>query len=109
MKRVFGKRAVVQRCTLDTRRNVSDYLPEELAGVTDAKLAKAFNDADEARGKRVAEGIARQPEAKYPSAAASLCEGLDDMFAVRRLGVSDRPAACRAPTRSSRCSRSFGP
>ena len=100
VKRVFGKRAVVQRCTLHKRRNVADYLPEELAGVTDAKLAKAFNDTDAARGKRVAEGIARQLEAKYPSAAASLREGLDDMFAVRRLGVSDRLARSLSCTNS---------
>lgn len=38
------------------------------------------------------EGLARQLEAKYPSAAASLREGLDEMFTVRRLGVSDRLA-----------------
>jgi len=63
-------------------------------------LAKAFNDADAARGKRVAEGIARQLEAKYPSAAASLREGLDDMFAVRRLGVSDRLARSLSCTNS---------
>ncbi len=100
VKRVFGKRAVVQRCTLHKRRNVSDYLPEELGNVTDTKLAKAFNDTDAARGKRVAEGIARQLEAKYPSAAASLREGLDDMFAVRRLGVSDRLARSLSCTNS---------
>jgi putative transposase len=92
VKRVFGRRALIQRCVLHKRRNLESYLPEELAKVTDRKLAKAFNDPDPARGKRVVEGIARQLEAKYPSAAASLREGLDEMFTVRRLGVSDRLA-----------------
>ena len=92
VKRVFGRRALVQRCTLHKRRNCASYLPDELAKVTDRKLAAAFNDPDPARGKRVVEGIARQLEANYPSAAASLREGLDDMFTVRRLGVSDRLA-----------------
>jgi transposase-like protein len=92
VKRVFGRRALVQRCVLHKRRNIESYLPDELAKVTDGKLAKAFNDPDPARGRRVVEGIARQLEAKYPSAAASLREGLDDMFTVRRLGVSDRLA-----------------
>jgi putative transposase len=92
VKRVFGRRALVQRCVLHKRRNVESYLPDELAKVTDRKLANAFNDPDPARGKRVVEGIARQLEAKYPSAEASLREGLDDMFTVRRLGVSDRLA-----------------
>jgi putative transposase len=92
VKRVFGKHAVVQRCTLHKRRNVADYLPPELARATDRKLAKAFNDADAARGLRVARGIATQLEAQHPSAAASLREGLEEMFTVRRLGVPDRLA-----------------
>ncbi len=68
--------------------------------MTDRKLAKAFNDSDPVRGKRVAEGIARQLEGKYPSAAVSLREGLDDMFAVRRLGASDRLARSLSCTNS---------
>jgi transposase-like protein len=100
VNRVFGRRAIIQRCVLHKRRNVAAYLPAEDAGVTDTKLAKAFNDPDPARGKRVAEGIARQLEAKHPSAAASLREGLDDMFAVRRLGVGDRLARSLSCTNS---------
>jgi transposase-like protein len=92
VKRVFGRHAVVQRCTLHKRRNCADYLPRDLARATDAKLAKAFNDADWQRGRRVARGIAAQLEEHYPSAAASLREGLEDMFTVRRLGVPDRLA-----------------
>ncbi len=100
VKKVFGRRAIVQRCVLHKRRNVASYLPDDLARVTDTKLARAFNDTDPARGKRVAEGIARQLEAKYPSAAASLREGLDEMFAVRRLGASDRLARSLSCTNS---------
>jgi transposase-like protein len=100
VKRVFGRRALIQRCVLHKRRNLESYLPDELAKVTDRKLAKAFNDPDPARGKRIVEGIARQLEAKYPSAAASLREGLDDMFTVRRLGVSDRLARSLSCTNS---------
>lgn len=92
VKRVFGKHAVVQRCILHKRRNVAGYLPAELAASTDRKLAKAFNDTDWQRGLRVAQGIAAQLEADHPSAAASLREGLEDMFTVRRLGVPDRLA-----------------
>jgi putative transposase len=90
--RVFGKHAVVQRCVLHKRRNVASYLPDDLARTTNHRLAQAFGDTDAARGRRVADGIARQLEAKHPSAAASLREGLDEMFTVRRLGVSDRLA-----------------
>lgn len=100
VRKVFGNRAIVQRCTLHKRRNCASYLPDEMAGPTDRKLAKAFNDTDPARGKRVAAGVARQLEAKYPSAAASLREGLDDMFAVRRLGAGDRLARSLSCTNS---------
>ena len=89
---VFGDRAVVQRCTLHKRRNVCDYLPKEQRTWMDRKLAAAFNDPDPVTGKQAAEALARQLEAKHPDAAASLREGLDEMFTVRRLGVSDRLA-----------------
>ena len=74
------------------RRNVGDYLPDELASTIDRRLAQAFNDTDAERGLRVAQGIARQLEDQHPSAAASLREGLTEMFTVRRLGVGDRLA-----------------
>lgn len=66
VKRVFGRRTLVQRRFLYKRRNGASYLPDELARVTDRKLAAAFNDTDPARGKRVVEGIARHLEAKHP-------------------------------------------
>jgi putative transposase len=92
VKRVFGKHAVVQRCVLHKRRDVSAYLAPELARRIDRQLAAAFNDSDWARGLKVAKGLATQLEREHPSAAASLREGLEDMFAVRRLGAPDRLA-----------------
>lgn len=89
VRRVFGRHAVIQRCVVHKRRNIADYLPDDLAKVTDQKLAKAFSDTDAARGLRVARGIASSLEANHPSAAASLREGLEEMFTVRRLGVPD--------------------
>jgi len=100
VRKVFGDRALVQRCVLHKRRNVAGHLDEELGATVDHKLAAAFNDADPARGLRVCKGIARQLEADHPSAAASLLEGLDDMFTVRRLGVSDRLARSLSCTNS---------
>lgn len=92
VKRVFGKHAVVQRCVLHKRRDVSDYLAPELARRVDRQLACAFNDPGWSRGLKVAKGLATQLEREHPSAPASLREGLDDMFTVRRLGASDRLA-----------------
>ncbi len=41
--------------------------------------------------------VATQLDAKHPSAAASLREGLEDMFTVGRLGVPDRLARSLTP------------
>lgn len=90
--KVFGDRALVQRCTLHKRRTCADHLPDDRAATIDRRLAAAFADPDPARGKRIVEGLARQLQAQHPSAAASLREGLDEMFTARRLAVSDRLA-----------------
>ena len=80
------------RHDLHKRRNVTDHLPEPERGWVDQRLARAFNHADAEAGLRQARDLARQLEARWPDAAASLREGLDDMFTVRRLGVGDRLA-----------------
>jgi transposase-like protein len=92
VRKVFGTRALVQRCTIHKRRNVTDHLPEtERAGV-DARLARAFNHPDPQAGLRSARELARTLQARHPGAAASLREGLEEMFTIRRLGVSQRLA-----------------
>ena len=92
VRKVFGDQALIQRCTLHKRRNVTDHLPEPERGWVDQRLARAFNHADAEVGLRQARDLARQLETRWPDAAASLREGLDDMFTVRRLGVGDRLA-----------------
>jgi transposase-like protein len=87
IKKVFGETAKVQRCILHKRRNVEGHLPKELAEVTDKRLALIFAGPDAAKGLAAAKALAKELEADHPDAAASLREGLDDMFTVRRLGV----------------------
>jgi hypothetical protein len=70
VKRVFGKHAVVQRCVLHKRCDVSGYLSPELARRIDRQLAAAFNDPDWTRGLKVARSLATQLEREHPSAAA---------------------------------------
>ena len=67
--------------------NVEGHLPKELAGVTDKRLGIIFAQPDAAKGLAAAKALAKELEADHPDAAASLREGLDDMFTVRRLGV----------------------
>jgi putative transposase len=85
--KVFGDTAFTQRCTLHKRRNVRDHLPKDQQVWVDRKLAAAFNHDDPAEGERVCRDLAAQLEARWPDAAASLREGLEDMFTVGRLGV----------------------
>ncbi|MGH8920880.1 MAG: IS256 family transposase, partial [Actinomycetes bacterium] len=93
VKKVFGDKAQIQRCTLHKRRNVKGYLPKELGSKIDWRLARAFADADPAKGLDAAKRIAGELKADHPDAAASLLEGLEEMFTVRRLGVNGRLAA----------------
>jgi transposase-like protein len=90
VKKVFGDRAQIQRCTLHKRRNVKGYLPKELGSKIDWRLARAFVETDPAKGLDQAKRIAGELKADHPDAAASLLEGLEDMFTVRRLGVGGR-------------------
>ncbi len=92
VKKVFGELALVQRCVLHKRRNVADHLPKDVAPWVDRKLARASRHDDPDQGRRDVLALAAQLEDRWPSAASSLREGLDEMFTVRRLGVSDRLA-----------------
>ncbi len=93
VKKVFGERAQIQRCTLHKRRNVKGHLPKELGSKIDWRLARAFADPNPAKGLEAAKRVAGELKADHPDAAASLLEGLEEMFTVRRLGVSGRLAA----------------
>jgi putative transposase len=88
--KVFGERALVQRCTLHKRRNVIGYLPVGERDAIDRRLGAAFADPDPAQGLAACRTLARQLESRHPDAAASLREGLEEMFTVARLGVSGR-------------------
>ena len=92
VKKVFGELALVQRCTLHKRRNVGDHLPKEVAPWVDRKLAKAFRHEDPDQGRRDVLALATHLADRWPDAAGSLREGLDEMFTVRQLGVGDRLA-----------------
>jgi transposase-like protein len=92
VREVFGAKALIQRCTLHKRRNVADHLPDKEQAWVDAKLVKAFGHPDPEQGLRHARHLAGLLEKNYPSAAASLREGLDEMFTVARFGIDGRLA-----------------
>ena len=88
--KVFGERALIQRCTLHKRRNVIGYLPVDERDAIDRRLALAFAQPDPAKGLKACRELARQLDARHPDAAASLREGLEEMFTVASLGVTGR-------------------
>src|SRR5271166_6343006 len=93
VREVFGAKAAIQRCTLHKRRiNLADHLPDKEQAWVDAKLVKAFAHPDPDAGLRNAKHLAAQLDKNYPSAAASLREGLEEMFTVARLGIDGRLA-----------------
>jgi putative transposase len=98
VRQVFGELALIQRCTLHKRRNVADHLPQAERARIDAKLAHAFNHHDPDTGLRTAYGLARALHREHPGAAASLREGLEEMFTVRRLGIEGRLAGTLTST-----------
>jgi len=86
--KVFGAKALVQRCTLHKRRNVTEYLPVARRKAIDKRLAGIFANADADAGLRDARRLAAQLKRDHPDAAGSLLEGLEEMFTVARLGVT---------------------
>ena len=102
--KVFGDQAVIQRCTLHKRRNVIGYLPVDQRDTVDKRLAMAFAQPDHAKGLKVCRDLAAQLDKTHPDAAASLREGLDEMFTVARLGV---PVRLRRTLTNTNCVESM--
>jgi putative transposase len=88
VRKVFGDAALIQRCTVHKRRNVAEHLPERERAAVDRKLVRAFGHPDPDLGLRAARELATSLDRTHPSAAASIREGLEEMFTVRRLGLS---------------------
>ncbi len=85
--KVFGERALMQRCTLHKRRNCIDYLPRQRHQAIDRRLAKIFANPDPDAAIAEVKRLAATLRTDDPDAAASLLEGLDEMFTVTRLGI----------------------
>jgi len=95
--RVFGDKNPVQRCRKHKLGNVMDHLPEELKDQVKAVMKAAWRmESDE--GKKRIRQQARQLEKLYPSAAASLLEGLDELFTVNTIGLPKALSRCLCTT-----------
>ncbi len=88
---VYGADNPVQRCRNHKRRNVRGHLPKDLARQVDAVLRAALR-LEWQEGMAKIEQQASWLEREHPSAAASLREGLEELFTINRLGL---PATLR--------------
>ncbi|WAS91832.1 IS256 family transposase [Nannocystis punicea] len=86
---VFGKRALIQRCQVHKVRNVVDHLPEQKKDSVRKVLREALGATTAKTAKRRLEALAGSLASEHPSAAASVREGLDELFTVKELGLPD--------------------
>ena len=92
-----GEAAQVQRCRIHKIRNVTERLPKDIAAQTRWVMTQALKgDAD--AGIQKLKAHAQHLKAQHPDAAASLLEGLEELFTINRLGVTGELARCLATT-----------
>jgi putative transposase len=94
---VFGNNNPVQRCRKHKVANVMDYLPKELKDQVKNVMRAAWRLEPEEGKKRIRQQ-ARQLEKKYPSAAKSLLEGLDEMFTINAMNLPRALKRCLCTT-----------
>ena len=94
---VFGHQNPVQRCRNHKIRNVLSYLPQDQHEQIQASMKAAFS-LNAKEGKEKLGKLAQWLDREYPSAAASLREGLNEMFTINRLGLPPELRRCLGST-----------
>lgn len=94
---VFGNQHPVQRCRAHKLRNVMDHLPEDQKDQVKSAMRAAWQ-LDAKKGTARLQKLAEWLERDYPSAAASLLEGLEECFTINRLDVPPSLHRCLATT-----------
>ncbi len=95
--RVFGPSNPIQRCRNHKIRNVTSKLPEDLANQVRSVMKAAFRlpwKEGIAKLRKQAEWL--RPH--HPDAAASLEEGLEELFTINRLELSSALRLCLGTT-----------
>ena len=85
----FGPAALIHRCHVHKLRNILEHLPESQRPWVRAIVARAYT-AEVPTARRLLQDLARRLDDRYPSAAASVREGLEDTLTILSLGLSDR-------------------
>jgi putative transposase len=101
VRTVFGEAALIQRCQVHKCRNVLEHLPQRQRPWVHAVLRRAYQAADSKTATRLLTDLAKRLEQEYPSAAASVREGLDETLTVLTLHLSTRLQGSLATTNAA--------
>lgn len=94
---VYGSKNPVQRCRIHKLRNVIGHLPKDQHRNARSTLQAAWK-LEGREGKQQIEQLAKGYEQKHPSAAASLREGLDELFTINAMNLPTKLMRCLSTT-----------
>jgi putative transposase len=97
LDQVFGEHNPVQRCRNHKVRNVVGHLPKDQHDQARATLKAAFR-LEAGEGMAKIEQYASWLDRDWPAAAASLREGLSELFTINRLGLPSPLRRCLGTT-----------
>jgi transposase-like protein len=96
---VYGDSALIQRCRTHKLRNVLEAIAEKtVRDQTRAVMRAAFKAGSAKEGRKKLQTHAAWLKAEHADAAASLLEGIDEMFTVNDLGLTPALIRCLATT-----------
>lgn len=87
ISRVWGTRALVQRCRVHKKRNVEGHVPDRFWPEVARMLDKAWAEPDVERARKQLTTTAAYLDRIAPDAASSLREGLEETLTVTRLRI----------------------
>lgn len=90
IRRVWGDKALIQRCRAHKMRNVDGYLPKQYRTEILTRIRSAYAEPDYAKAKKALHAIVRRLQQIAPAAAASLVEGLEETLTVTRLQIPQK-------------------
>ena len=85
----FGEKAVIQRCTWHKRENVLSYLSENLHDEIKKEYNKALGETTYKDAKEAMEQLIKKLKMINLQAGRSLEEGLEELLALHKVGVSE--------------------
>jgi len=85
--KVWGSRALVQRCRVHKKRNVEAHVPDRLWPDVARMLEKAWTEPDLVRARKKLVTAAAYLDRIAPDAASSLREGMEETLTVTRLNI----------------------